>query len=105
MILDYLFILFLLIFVYYLLPAGLMYYLFFIRNREKWKYMRIQEKFPVSGSVRREIGWSLFSLSLFAFYTVLLIQLINKGYTKMYFGYADYGIVWLLVSPVVALFI
>ncbi len=105
MITDFLFIYILLVTIYYLVPAGLMYYIFFIRKREKWKHMRIQGKFPVKGTVRREICWSLFSLALFALYTTGLVRLINLGYTKMYFDLDEYGIGWLILSPVAALFI
>lgn len=105
MLIDYLKIFITLLILYYFVPAGLMYYFVFIRNNRKWKHLRIQQKLPGPGSIRREITWSVISLAIFALYTTVLVHYISLGYTKMYFNIHEYGIAWLVISPVAALFI
>ena len=91
--------------VYYFIPAGILYYLFFIRQREKWKHMRIQTKWPGASTIRHEIKWSVIALSIFAFYTTGLYQLIINEYTSMYFDIEEYGWIYFIVSPVIAFFV
>ena len=63
----------LLLIVYYLIPVGIMYYIFFVKNREKWRYKRIQKTFPKRSSIVHEIKWSV--LSLLTMFTVQRLQL------------------------------
>ncbi len=105
MIFNYLIIFIILLTLYYIIPAGLMYYLVFKRNRMKWEHLRVQKKIPGPDSVRRELTWSVISIAIFALYTTVLLHFINQGYTKMYYNISEYGFAWLILSPVVALFI
>jgi lathosterol oxidase len=104
--LKYYYVIFLLLlFGYYLIPAGLWYYLFFIRNREKWKHMRIQKKFPGVKQIRREIKYSILSVAIFSFISVFLYYCIINGRTKMYFQISDYGTFYFIVSPIIIILI
>lgn len=90
---------------YYFIPAGIWYYLFFIRKREKWKHMRIQKKFPAAIQIKREIKYSLFSIAIFSLISVFLYYCIINGYTKMYFQIKDYGILYFFSSPLIVVLI
>ena len=95
----------LLLIVYYLIPVGIMYYIFFVKNREKWRYKRIQKTFPKRSSIVHEIKWSVISLLIFSFYTVVLYKLFINGYTRMYFDIDEYGVIYFILSPFIALII
>jgi lathosterol oxidase len=86
---------------YYFIPAALWYYLFYIRKREQWKHMRIQQKFPSSEQIKREIKHSAISVAIFSLISVLLYYCIIHGYTKMYFSVTDHSILYLIFSPVI----
>jgi heme/copper-type cytochrome/quinol oxidase subunit 2 len=36
--------------VYYFVPVIIYYYIFFIRYREKWKHLKIQQKYPTGST-------------------------------------------------------
>src|SRR5437870_3862411 len=86
---------------YYFIPAGLWYYLLFIRKREKWKHLRIQEKFPAAKQIKREIKYSILSVAIFSFLSVFLYYCVISGYTKMYFQIGDHGILYFILCPFV----
>ena len=96
---------FILLIGYYLIPVGFIYYIFFVKNREKWKHKRIQKSFPKRSSILHEIKWSVISLFIFSLYTLVLYKFILSGYTKMYFKINEYGIFYFILSPIIALFI
>src|SRR5690349_24610049 len=96
---QYLIIFSIMIMTLYFVPALLWYYLFFIKKRETWKYMRIQKKFPDRKQIRREIKYSILSLAIFSFFSVFLFREIINGHTKMYFHVSDHGVFYLLISP------
>ena len=91
------------LFGYYLIPVGIAYFVFFIWKRKHWKHKRIQPRFPENQSIKREIAWSVFALSIFSLLTVFMLEFIEKGYTKMYFDIQEYGIFYLLMSPLLAI--
>lgn len=91
------------LFGYYLIPVGISYFVFFIWKKNKWKTKRIQNKFPESDSIKREIIWSLISVTLFSVLTVFLLEFIENDYTQMYFKISDYGVFYLIVSPLIAI--
>ena len=71
---EYAAIFLLLLIVAYVLPAGIFYWLFFVRRNKSTEAMRIQERRHTSADVRREVKDSLISLLLFSFYSLLLYQ-------------------------------
>jgi len=87
---------------YYFIPVSAWYYIFFIRKREKWNYMRVQDGFPGRKQILREIKYSALSIAIFSIIALLLVLEIRKGYTLVYFKISDYGIVYFLVSPLIA---
>jgi sterol desaturase/sphingolipid hydroxylase (fatty acid hydroxylase superfamily) len=93
------------VFGYYLLPAGIMYFLFFVLFRKKWNHLRIQDKYPDRASILYEIKWSVRAMLIFAVFVTIMLICIDRGYTKMYFEIDEYGWVYFLLSPVLALFL
>lgn len=88
--------------VYYLVPVGFTYYVFFIRNRKKWGHRRIQGRFPDRKSIYREIRGSLSALFLFSVMTLVLYHFTSQGYSAIYYKVSDYGWVYLILSPILA---
>ena len=95
----------LLITVYYFIPAGLWYYLFYVKKREKWKYMRIQSQFPSAKQIKREIRYSVLSISIFSVISVFLYYCIMQGYTKMYFKISEHSLLYFIFSPFIIIVI
>ncbi len=90
---------------YYFIPVVIWYYFFFIKNRVKWKHMRIQKYFPEGQQIIREIKYSVLSIAIFSLVSAFLLLAIQKGLTKMYFNISDYGIIYFIISPVIAFLI
>lgn len=97
---QYLVILALILVGYYLLPAGTAYWLFYIFRKEQWKRLHIQQRYPSRRTILREIKWSLLSVAILSFFTLLLYRWVQLGYTKMYFSVSRHGWVYLVVSSV-----
>lgn len=87
----------------YALPVGLVYYLFFIRNRERWKDKRIQKKFPPQKQIRREVIWSLSAMAIFAVGGTLVTLLVQAGHSRMYLDFREFGPLYFLFSILLSL--
>lgn len=85
---------------YYFIPAGSVYFLFFVINRRKWKKRRIQERYPDTTSIRREISWSMITVAITSLLATILILCIQMGKTKMYFNINDHGWLYFVISTV-----
>ena len=94
----YLTIFLLILFGYYLLPAGTTYFIFYIFQKGQFSNQHIQKRYPTARSIRHEIKWSLIAISLFALLTLLLYQAVVDGYTKMYFTVSERGWLYLVGS-------
>lgn len=89
------------LFGYYLIPAGLTYFLFYMLKKNQWESKRIQDRYPKKNSVSREIKCSLRAIFFFAFYTTLLIYFITIGKTKVYYSISDLGLGYLFLSVII----
>jgi len=92
----------LLITLYYFLPVSIWYYIFFLRNREIWKHLRIQEQYPGRKQIMREIRYSILSVAIFSLVAFVIVLSIRNGGTMMYFDVDKYGYVYFTISPVLA---
>lgn len=86
----------------YVIPAGLFYWLFFVRRSEQTEAMRIQDRRHTREDVKREVKDSLLSILLFAFYALLVYQAIKAGRTALYSNIGDYPVWWAIASFVIA---
>lgn len=86
----------------YLIPAGLFHWLIAINKTPALADNRIQERRHRAADVRREVTHSLTSLVLFSIYSIGLLRLYEGGFTAVYWDVADYPLLWLPASFVVA---
>ncbi len=84
-------ILFLIVLLRYLFFAGGMYWLCWVKNRERWQYRRIQPKFPPVSMLWSEFRWSLFTVVIFAVSGALALEAWERGHTRVYLDIAEYG--------------
>lgn len=96
---------FALLMVYYFVPVCIYYYIFFIRNKEKWKHLKIQQKYPGSDQIRREIKYSISSLVIFSFAGLLIYESAIRNYTMMYFNISDYSTLYFVLSLLIYIFV
>jgi Delta7-sterol 5-desaturase len=90
----------LILFGYYLIPGGIAYYLFFSLKRKKWKFRRIQDPYPDTRSISRELKWSMLTIFITSILATILVLLVQAGKTKMYFQISDHGWPYLIISTV-----
>lgn len=83
---------------YYLIPAGSMYYLFFMAKRTRWKNRRIQDRYPEPGAIRREIKWSILTVFITSVMATGLILLVQSGVTKLYVSIGERGWIYFIFS-------
>lgn len=88
---------------YYIIPAGSAYLLFYVIKREKWKHLRVQDRFPRMQTVWLEIRYSLLTLVITAAMVMALFYAVKAGMTRMYFEVSEYG--WLYFFFTIPLFI
>lgn len=83
---------------FYLIPAGLFYWFFFIRTSRKLDVQRIQKRLPGAGSIRREIRASIGSMALFSVLGLFMYEAWRLGYTRIYLDVRQYSIAYLIFS-------
>ncbi|MEM8677800.1 MAG: sterol desaturase family protein [Planctomycetota bacterium] len=89
----------------YLLPAGQFYYVYHVRDREKYAERRIQARLPAPESIRREVRLSLVTILIFALLSTVVFQFYKDGDTALYWNVFDYPLWYLPVSFVLCLVI
>lgn len=89
----------------YFLFAGMAYLLFYVWKRKAWLYMKIQQKFPTQHDLRREIGYSLSTILIFAVFAMIIWYARSAGYTRMYTQVDQYGWVYWVFSLGLLIFI
>lgn len=82
----------------YVLFAGIPYVLFYVLLRSKVFRMKIQQKFPKTKDVTREMFYSLLSIGVFSIISMMLLAVIKGGYTKIYGNMSEYGTVYFALS-------
>jgi lathosterol oxidase len=99
----YFIILSLILFGYYLIPAGTTYWYFYLSGNSQWKKRHIQSQFPTRESISREIKWSLISVVIISFIVLLAYQWIEAGHTRLYLSIGTYGWPYLVGSSLLAI--
>jgi lathosterol oxidase len=68
----------------YLLFAGITFLAFYVLGKSFFTRFKIQQKFPASKHIWRELRYSLLSLCVFALNGVLVFTAYRHGYTRLY---------------------
>lgn len=89
----------------YFFLAGLAWILCYKVFRSRWFHRKIIARFPQTGDVRREIGYSLLTLLIFGVVGAGTIAASRAGYTQLYWKISDRGPVWFAGSIACAILI
>lgn len=74
----------------YLLPAGLAYWFYHVREFKHKDRLRLQDRLPTRAQIRREVKLSLVSIVIFAAGSTAFFQLYQAGWTNIYFQFGKY---------------
>ncbi|MGE0610597.1 MAG: sterol desaturase family protein [Pirellulales bacterium] len=86
----------------YLLPAGLNYWFYHVRDFEHKDQLRLQDRLPTRRQIAREVKLSLLTIAIFAAGSTALLHLYRAGYTNVYFKLGSYFIGYFFVSVFLA---
>jgi lathosterol oxidase len=89
--------------VYYILPAGIFYWRFYIRNHHS--YNKIQPSRPSRKQINREVRLSLLSVCIFAIMVTFTVAMFQQGHTRLYLEFSKYGYLYTLISPFILVII
>jgi len=96
---------FTLLFLRYLVVAGIAFLLFYLLFPIRFKKKKIQQKFPKRNDYFREISYSILTVIIFTGISILLASSLVKPHTRIYNHISDYGKVYFFVSIFLALLI
>lgn len=88
----------------YVLVAGAAFLLFYVWRNRRLLALKIQTAHPSRGDIRREVGYSLLSLAIFAGVGVLTFVLTRAGWLKLYLDIGRYGWGYLVLSTALLIF-
>ena len=89
----------------YVLIAGLIYWLLWVRTDNPMRAQRLTETQPPGRLIRHEIRWSVISSFIYAFFGALTFDAWRSGTTLVYLDISDYGWGYLFISLPICLFI
>lgn len=88
----------------YVLFAGGAWLVFWKWFYPKWEARRISPEDPTPGQIRREIGMSAVSMTIFLLPVMIGLYTARAGYSKLYFRADEYGWTWYALSYVALFF-
>ncbi|MCW3107717.1 MAG: Fatty acid hydroxylase superfamily protein [Segetibacter sp.] len=91
--------------IYYFVPITIAYYFLYIRNKEKFRQYKIQQKYPTNIQIKREIKYSLIALVIFSIAGLFIYEYSIRGLTGMYFKISDYGMLYFFISLFITIFV
>ncbi len=91
--------------IFYYVPTSIAYYVLYIRNKEKFKQFKIQQKYPTSNQIKREIKYSTISLVICSVAGLAIYEYSIRGLTGMYFKIGDYGMLYFFMSLFITIFV
>jgi lathosterol oxidase len=89
----------------YLLLAGFFYWALWKRPAEKVHARRLAKNEPSKKIMRHEIYWSVVSSFIYAASGVWVIEAWRSGGTQIYFDVSEYGVIYLLLSLPIYMFL
>ena len=78
----------------YFILALIAWLIWYVWLRERWAPRKLQKAFPKTSDYRREIGYSLITVIIFASYPALLLLTPVRQYTQYYSHIGDRGMLW-----------
>ena len=82
----------------YFLLAGVAYLIFYVWRSERFKPLKIQNKFPSPKIVRTEIVYSIFTLIIYCATSWMIFVCQKAGLTKIYLDIHQYGYSYFVFS-------
>ena len=89
----------------YMLLAGLSYIIFYVLLQKKLEKKKIQKSRPGKLTIQREFLLSLRTLIIYFFGGVIVVLLVDLGYTKMYMNVDEMGYAYLFLSIIATVII
>jgi len=78
----------------YLVFAGIFWLIWYVVLKKKVRLSKIQQRFPKSKDYLREIGYSMFSVIIFAAYPAAMLLSPFRKYTLYYSKIHDHSLLW-----------
>lgn len=91
--------------IYYFVPVTIAYYFLYIRNKEKFRQFKIQQKYPSNIQIKREIKYSIISLVIFSLAGLPIYEYSIRGLTGIYYKISDYGTTYFFVGLLLTIFV
>ena len=98
-------VIFMVVFLRYILIAGLFYCIFYIWFPSRWQEKKISARAYPKAQLRKEVGWSIITALIFALAGSASAILWQKGWLKVYTDLAGYTYYWLPLSLFISLFL
>lgn len=89
----------------YFIFAGVAWVLGYWLFKNRWFHRKIIASFPKSSEVRREVGYSIFTLVIFGLIGAGTFAASRAGWMQMYWRFSDYGRGWFFGSIACAIFL
>lgn len=89
----------------YFFAAGLAFWVFYVLFRKRFARVKIQKVFPKNADYRREIGYSLLTMCIFAAYALLVFRSPLTQYSRIYRDLHAYSAVWFFASVLLCILI
>ncbi|OQW51561.1 MAG: hypothetical protein A4S09_10050 [Proteobacteria bacterium SG_bin7] len=89
----------------YFLVAGFFYWLLWVKRPEHFCQRKLNMDDPSPATIKSEIKWSLLTSVVFALPGAVMIESWKAGGTMIYSDFEKYGVLYLLVSAFIYLFL
>jgi lathosterol oxidase len=89
----------------YLIPAGMYYWKFHVRQSEKNEHLKIQHRQATREGIVREVKLSMMTITIFAAMSTVLFQLYKAGLTSIYTEVRSYPLIRVPVTVFVCMVI
>lgn len=96
---------FMVVFLRYILIAGLFYCIFYIWYPQRWQKQKINNRAYSKKQLRNEVKWSMVTALIFALTGALTALLWQKGWIRIYTDINDYPLIWLPASFFISIFL
>ena len=102
---EFLTIFFIFLIGYYLIPIYLCNLIFSLIDKKRLEKIKIQKAIPQKESIKREIKWSVVSITIFSICATIVYQFIKKGNTNLYYKWDELGWLYFFISPFICIVI